>query len=707
MAARLILFGEGERLARQMRQPVRHGNQDACSANLPVAPGLIDSIREMRCQLRAAPAHALVGGEGVFEARLQPALRDAASLTLDSLRRAGLREIGSRMAPLPDGVAALTIFVAGGEQAICRWEALLEAGGHPARHAIAHVHWPTAGDKIRGEMPTAGQTGNFELVLHAGDGDAGTVEALQALCRQRGVQPDPERQICAGGLTFLRIAATTAQVLAVAEFSFLRLVRRGQALQAVVPPLPRRTLRKLALPPQAAPPPGPCERAAIFDGGLGVADLGPWVREHVYPETAATARAFLVHGTEVTSAFLFGPEGRDAAFRQPVMGVDHYRVLTPDSFKDPDLFDVLLRIKGELETGRHRFANISLGPRMPVRGDEVHVWTAVLEQTCARHDILLTVAAGNDGEAGGDCGIQPPGDMANAITVGACDRSGPAWQRAPYSCRGPGRAPGPVKPDGLAFGGSRQELLALYSPFMRAVAGVAGTSYAAPQVLRSAAELAVRVADRLSALVLKTLLIHHAAPHPDGAMDETGWGRFRENAMDMLACAPDSVTVVFRAAIAAGESWRFAMPCLQAETLCVTASFCASVTMGPEHVTERACPGAEVSFRPRAGRGDMRSQPFFAGDGLANDAVETAPERGLVLHRQRRLEGMALDRPVFDVGYWAGMAADCRPAGAAPVLDCVLAVSLQAPGVVNFYDLIRSRHPGLEPINLRAGSAAE
>lgn len=694
------MLGEGERLAQQDRAPQRNAEQAACRGGLPDAPGLLDSIREMRRQWRAAPVHALVQGVAVFEARLPPARREAAHLTLESLRRAGLREIGSRMAPLPAGGAALTIFVAGGEPAVCRWEALLESGAHPARHAVEHVHWPTAQDKLRGEMPEAGKPGVFELVLHAGEGDADTLAAFHALCRQHGIQPDPERQIRAGGLTFLRVVATAAQVLAVADFGFLRLARRARALQARVPPLPRRTLRRPAAPPPFAAPPSPCERAAIFDGGLGVADMGPWAREHAYPETAATARAFLMHGTEVTSAFLFGQAGQGAAFRRPVMGVDHYRVLTPDSYQDPDLFDVLLRIQRELQAGRHRFANISLGPRMPIQDDEAHVWTAVLEQTCARHDILLTVAAGNDGEAGDARRIQPPGDMASALTVGACDRSGAAWQRASYSCCGPGRGAGPLKPDGLTFGGSRQELLALYSPFQRAVVGLAGTSFAAPLVLRAAAELAARAADRLSALALKTLLIHHAAPHPDGATAETGWGRFTDDGAALLACAPDGVTVLFRAAIAAGECWRFAIPWLPADTLCITASFCAGVSLGPEHARERAGPGAEISFRPLAGRGDLRASPFFL------DAPAAAPESGLVLHRQRWRGGAGLDQPVFDVGYWAGMAADAIPAGAAPVLECVLAVSLQAPGVADCYERVRARHPGLRPIRLRTPSEA-
>jgi len=65
---------------------------------------------------------------------------------------------------------------------------------------------------------------------------------------------------------------------------------------------------------------------------------------------------------------------------------------------------------------------------MPVYDDEVHVWTATLDQLCANYDILLTVAVGNDGEAEGAARIQPPGDMVNAIAVGPANSSGAMWK---------------------------------------------------------------------------------------------------------------------------------------------------------------------------------------------------------------------------------------------------------------------------------------
>ncbi|EIL1431240.1 S8 family serine peptidase, partial [Escherichia coli] len=132
-------------------------------------------------------------------------------------------------------------------------------------------------------------------------------------------------------------------------------------------------------------------------------------------------------------------------FKRPFMNVDHYRVLSPTSGDNGnwDLFDVLKKIQSVLDSGDYKFANLSIGPHLPIGDDEVHVWTAVLDQICAKHGILLTVAVGNDGNEDGDAArIQPPSDMVNALAIGAADRSGEKWGRAPYSCIGPGRSPG-------------------------------------------------------------------------------------------------------------------------------------------------------------------------------------------------------------------------------------------------------------------------
>ncbi|WP_434120033.1 S8 family serine peptidase [Pseudomonas fortuita] len=145
----------------------------------------------------------------------------------------------------------------------------------------------------------------------------------------------------------------------------------------------------------------------------------------------------------------------------------------------------------------------------------------------ARHGILATVAVGNDGDVDGANRIQPPGDMVNALAIGAADTSCTKWKRAEYSCIGPGRSPGYVKPDGIAFGGSTSEPFKVFNPLLGSTVGVQGTSYSAPLTLRTAAGVACSTSYEMTAIALKALLVHHAEYKRRISRNEIGWGRFQ------------------------------------------------------------------------------------------------------------------------------------------------------------------------------------
>jgi len=148
----------------------------------------------------------------------------------------------------------------------------------------------------------------------------------------------------------------------------------------------------------------------------------------------------------------------------PYTNVDHWRVLGADTANDDfELLSILNRMEDILTTRPYDFVNISLGPDSKMEDDDVNVWTSTLDALLANGETVATVACGNNGEMDSDLGldrVQPPSDGVNVIAVGACDRVGVKWKRAPYSAVGPGRSPGYVKPDILAFGGSHA------SPFL-------------------------------------------------------------------------------------------------------------------------------------------------------------------------------------------------------------------------------------------------
>ena len=52
----------------------------------------------------------------------------------------------------------------------------------------------------------------------------------------------------------------------------------------------------------------------------------------------------------------------------------------------------------------YQFVNLSLGPDLPIEDDEVHVWTASLDEHFSDGRTLVTVAAGNTGENDWDAG---------------------------------------------------------------------------------------------------------------------------------------------------------------------------------------------------------------------------------------------------------------------------------------------------------------
>src|SRR3546814_20650226 len=96
--------------------------------------------------------------------------------------------------------------------------------------------------------------------------------------------------------------------------------------------------------------------------------------------------------------------------------------------------------------------------------------------------------------------------MVNAIAVGACDTTSDAWQRAPYSSHGPGRSPGLIKPDGVAFGGSDAQPFIVYNALTNQYAHTSGTSFSSPALLSTGIGVTASLTSPLSMLAVKALM---------------------------------------------------------------------------------------------------------------------------------------------------------------------------------------------------------
>jgi hypothetical protein len=310
-------------------------------------------------------------------------------------------------------------------------------------------------------MRSENQNPLLEVVLHRSD--QYVTEGFEEYLHDLGIRVDLNRRISVRGLCFLPVRVPVELHEEMAKFSFLRVAREMPQLRELRPVSWSGVIRSASPLTIDIPKTKPLNRewrVAVFDGGVpgGVfpsnlvrrkktKNLGPAV-----PESQA-------HGLGVTSALLYGSLPVAGPPPTPFATVDHYRVIDQNAAHDPQghYFEILTRIMNVLRQRPFDFVNLSLGPDLPIEDDEVHVWTASLDDHFSAGNTLVTVAAGNTGEYDWDSGnarIQSPADGVNILGIGASDTTGPNWQRARYSSVGPGRSPGLVKPDILAFGGS-------------------------------------------------------------------------------------------------------------------------------------------------------------------------------------------------------------------------------------------------------------
>jgi hypothetical protein len=485
---------------------------------------------------RAVPRVYSPRGEITARLTLHPTFLAKSHFPAHILRDAGLTVLGSRSTQVTPRVSqrgkqgpqdTAEILVAGTPE---EFEAMDRQLGDPAigmgrQEEFTHIESVLAysgENKLRLD-PETPWPDFVHVTLHANEHDADILTAFQTLAMQLGGEISARGFRFVPGLAFAAVQLPAAHVSELARFERIRLVRSMPRLREELD-LTAALTRKfptLGLPASRMTAPGP--RVAVFDGGTQNA-FGAHVVELAAPGLPPATVADLAHGVNVTSALLFGPvDPTLTALPAPPWVVEHHRVL-PTNESPEQALDVLDRIVIALRVARtadrpYRFANISLGPVATFFDDDIHEWTSRLDTELADGRTLCTAAVGNNGALDGELGrIQPPGDAVNLFAVGAADTRRPKWNRAPYSATGPGRSPGFVKPDVLAFGGSTAEPLPVYSPLAGGVVAVGGTSFASPLALRTAVGLDVLSQSRVPARPQaggRGLGPHSAGPGPD------------------------------------------------------------------------------------------------------------------------------------------------------------------------------------------------
>lgn len=710
-------------------EPIAAPGRFVPERRVPYPPGyardrLLRPLDEVLSSLADTPTAATVDGDAVVTLTLHPQYLAKTSYPGALLEAAGLRNLGSRRTVIeperwatkePRGAASTTqLFAATRVETLARWREVIAELPETARELeqltrVEAVAVQSAASRLRlsGGDRLADDV-VVEVVLHEGDRPR-VLAAFRDWAGTVGAEVDVERRVVVGDLAFLPARARGADLPELARFAFTRVVRSMPRLRGIRPTVVTRSGPSVRV---ALPEDGPLDpdlRVAVFDGGLlPRGPLAPWASSFDAPGVGPADEDGLTHGHRVTSALLFGPLPRGGEAPRPYAYVDHYRVLDDRSGEDPeDLFDVLPRILGVLSTRPYEFVSLSVGPDLPMEDDDPHAWTVALDDHLSTGTTLLAVAVGNDGErdrASGNARIQPPADCVNALAVGAADAVVGSWDRASYSCVGPGRSPGLVKPDVLGYGGCLNrpfEVLDHEGPGR--LVGTFGTSFAAPAAMRLAVGARALLGSRLSVLGARALLIHTAEPRADGR-DDVGWGRLPATLEDLVVCGPGSVRVLYQGTLDPAGYVRMPLPLPPKQLrgkVTVTATIVYAAPVDVSHSDAYTKAGVEAVFRPHSGRpgnedgvATAKSRPFFQLRQFSDEAElrRDAHKWETVLHRADRMMGASLQAPVFDLHY------NAREAGhggrSFPRVPYAAVLSVEAPREPDLYNQVLRSYAG-------------
>lgn len=724
------LLGRGERLVEDV-VGVRGGGPkqhpytlfEARTRLRPMLTNVVSRIDEL-------PPEACPDDQAVAAVTLNPEYIAKSYYPAELFKTVGVDTVGSRARRIrpakrsrgrePEEALTTEFFVMGPRAAFRNWSAMLpglesDDGGAKELITIEEISTPSPRQKIKGELPRTGEA-VLEVVLHtdALHGERRTLPLFRDYLRKLGLDASFDRRFYAGGLCFVELDAPVQFADRIALFTPVRVLRQMPRLRMLRP-----TIRAVGIPTQALALPSesavdPNIRAAIFDGGVPDSHpLTTWAAPIDATGGGGTSDEFSRHGVAVTSAFLFGHIDPTKPLPRPYAPVDHYRVMDTTPGQDlHQLFEVLERIDRVLAENQYDFINLSLGPRLPIEDDDVHAWTAVLDDRLARGNTLATIAVGNDGEGDATLGlnrIQVPSDCVNALAVGACDSPASPWQRAAYSSVGPGRSPGIIKPDILEFGGSLQRpFLALSHVQKPTLDATGGTSFAAPSTLRLATGVRAHFGPSLNTLAIHALIVHCAEPskHPCA---EVGRGRVARSLQDIVICGDDTVRVVYQGVISPARYIRAPIPVppgTMPGMVTLTATLCFSTAVDPHHPGNYTRAGLEPIFRPHDGKrkdpeqlhSDTKSFFGKAQKGLTEEELRRdAWKWENCLHASHRFHGKTLRNPVFDIHYNARL--EGRNFTPDKELNYALIISVGAKRIADLYDqVVRKYATQLEPL---------
>ncbi|MCC5850910.1 MAG: S8 family peptidase [Verrucomicrobia bacterium] len=717
-----FILGSGERLTEPVKVKTGFGAKQLPYSLNEARERLESQFSEVVAQVDRLPADACPLGYAVMRWTLHPQYIAKSYFPMHLLQAMGLESVGSRTVEIQPRkwtrkeevrpTPTTELYVAGKRshfRQVPERMRVLEEGSKEADNLISLESVKTLEASTRRRLVSTNRELFLEVGLHLlqSENPDEVKQHFIIYATKLGFVPSTDLSFTSGLLWFLPMENCDGKLDDLAQFTLIRVIRpvppmRGlrpfvRAAEVTIPC----TLSEL--PPLSTEP-----KVAILDGGLPVLHAASdWVRRyHKLDARAPDDPDGLAHGLAVTSAFLFGPLTRKKKAPQPYAPVDHYRVLDGHSGgEDPyELYRTLGMVEEVLLSGQYQFLNLSLGPDLPIEDDEVQPWTAVIDEQLSDGQTLMTVAVGNNGErdrATRNDRIQVPADAVNALSVGSADDTCEDWSRASYSATGPGRCPGVVKPDLMAFGGGPEHYFhVLQEGTKPSMYPTQGTSFAAPYLLRTAVGIRALLGNDISPLAIKALLVHMADRKEYGVL-EVGMGKIPEDLMEIVSCPPGVVRVLYQGELNPGKYIRAKIP-LPDNGLTgmaeMKATFCFACPTDAQDAAAYTRAGLDIYFRPHADKlkpkkEHQETKSFFSRTAHAIEA-ELRNDFGkweTMLQGESKMRGSSLHKPVFDIHYNAREMG--AASGSAAKIPYALVITLRAQKHTELYNEILQAYP--------------
>ena len=399
---------------------------------------------------------------------------------------------------------------------------------------------------------------------------------FEDLCTQRGINISSEAYSPAS-MVYSAECRSTEDVIALSSVVGVRSVT-GMPLIRIVRPqmLNAKALPKLLSRPEVS---GTIPVVAVVDSGVSdkIPELESWVvgREtYVAPPYRNTD-----HGTFVAGLICWGGDLNptvDGIDSNPCGILDVQILPNDDPSKGDTEFisepEFLVALKAALQdhSNEHKVWNLSLNTNIVCSLDEFSVLAEELDNLQEKYEVSFVISAGNYTKSPlldyprltpqlEEGRITTPADSVLGITVGSIShvdykKNGPE-EHQPSAFSRHGAGPNHViKPDLVHYGGSCS-IDATHITGIRSVDGNGssenlGTSFAAPLVSRTLAQIYHQVTPTPKPVLARALLTHHARDPrtghrvPDGEENFLGFGR-PSPVPYCLECTPYSSTLVF------------------------------------------------------------------------------------------------------------------------------------------------------------------